>query len=217
MEDKMKKRLEVLLNERKKKNTTVAGLRWKASKVFLILILAMGIGLSGAALAKEPTKKEMRADVRKMAKETLSKLYKIQPGAKKAIEKSAGYGVFSNFGMKIFFFGGGKGKGVVINKKDKKETFMKMVEAQAGLGLGAKKFRQVWVFKSQKALSDFVNSGWELGGQGTAAAKAGEQGGDLAGAISVDVDILLYQLTDEGLALELTAKGTKYYKDDKLN
>jgi len=120
MEDKMKKKLEVLLNERKKQNTIVGGLRWKASKMFLILILAMGIGLSGAALAKEPTKKEMQADVRKMAKETLTKLYKIQPGAKKAIEKSAGYGVFSNFGMKIFFFGGGKGKGVVINKKRQK-------------------------------------------------------------------------------------------------
>jgi lipid-binding SYLF domain-containing protein len=217
MEDKMKKKLKVLLNEIKKQSTAVAGLRWKASKVFVILILAIGVGLSGPALAKESTKKELRANVRKMAKETLSKLYKIQPGAKKAIEKSAGYGVFSNFGMKIFFFGGGKGKGVVINNKDNTETFMKMVEAQAGLGLGAKKFRQVWVFKSQKSLSDFVNSGWELGGQGTAAAKTGEQGGDLAGAISVDEDVILYQFTDEGLALELTAKGTKYYKDDKLN
>ena len=27
----------------------------------------------------------------------------------------------------------------------------------------------------------------------------------------------LYQLTDTGVALELTAKGTKYYKDDDLN
>jgi lipid-binding SYLF domain-containing protein len=217
MEDKMKKKLQVLLNERKKQNTTVGDLRWKASKLFLILTLAMGIGLSGAALAKEPSKKEMRADVRKMAKETLSKLYKVQPSAKKAVEQSAGYGVFSNFGMKIFFIGSGKGEGIVVNNKTKKETFMKMIEGQMGLGLGAKKFRQVWVFKSQKALNDFINSGWEFGGQGTAAAKVGDQGGDLAGAIAVDVDILLYQLTDEGLALELTAKGTKYYKDDKLN
>jgi len=27
----------------------------------------------------------------------------------------------------------------------------------------------------------------------------------------------MYQLTDKGLALELTAKGTKYYKDSDLN
>jgi len=213
----MKKKRTVLLMERAKQNTTVGGLRWKAPKVFLILTLAMGVGLSGAALAKEPSKEEMRADVRKMAKETLAKLYKVQPNAKKAVEKSSGYAVFSNFGLKIFFFGSGKGKGVVVNNKTKKETFMKMIEGQVGLGLGAKKFKQVWVFNSQKALSDFVNSGWEFGGQGTAAAKSGEEGGDLAGAISVDEDIILYQLTEEGLALELTAKGTKYYKDDKLN
>ena len=213
----MKKKLGVLLNERKKMNAAVADLRWKRSKMFLTLILAMGIGLSGAALAKEPSKKEMRADVRKMAKETLNKLYKIQPSARKAVEKSAGYAVFSNFGMKIFFIGSGKGEGLVVNNKTNKETFIKMIEGQVGLGLGAKKFRQVWVFKSQKALNDFVNSGWEFGGQGTAAAKVGDQGGDMAGAIAVDLDILLYQLTDEGLALELTAKGTKYYKDNKLN
>jgi len=213
----MKKKRTVLLMERAKQKPTVGGLRWKAPKVFLILTLAMGVGLSGAALAKEPSKEEMRADVRKMAKETLAKLYKVQPNAKKAVEKSAGYAVFSNFGLKIFFFGSGKGKGVVVNNKTKKETFMKMIEGQVGLGLGAKKFKQVWVFNSEKALSDFVNSGWEFGGQGTAAAKSGEKGGDLAGAIAVDEDILLYQLTEEGLALELTAKGTKYYKDDKLN
>ena len=29
--------------------------------------------------------------------------------------------------------------------------------------------------------------------------------------------IWLYQLTEKAVALELTAKGTKYYKDDDLN
>jgi len=29
--------------------------------------------------------------------------------------------------------------------------------------------------------------------------------------------VWLYQLTETGLALELTAKGTKYYKNDDLN
>ncbi len=27
----------------------------------------------------------------------------------------------------------------------------------------------------------------------------------------------VWQLTDDGLAAELTAKGTKYYRDDELN
>ena len=200
-----------------KRNTSICRLRWRPMAVFVILTFGIGIGLSGTALAKDPPKQEQQAEIRNMAKETLTRLYKVQPAAKKVISKSVGYAVFSNFGMKIFLFGSGSGKGLVIDKATKKETFMKMIEGQVGFGIGAKKFRQVWVFKSKKALNSFINSGWEFGGQTTAAAKTGTQGGDIAGAISVDVDIALYQLTDDGLELALTGKGTKYYKDDDLN
>jgi lipid-binding SYLF domain-containing protein len=166
--------------------------------------------------SKEEIKQE-KADTRKMAKETLARLYKLQPSAKKAVSKSAGYAVFSNFGMKIFVAGGGSGKGIIIDNKTKKETFMKMVELQAGLGMGIKKFRLVWVFEYHKDVTEFINSGWEFGGQTSAAAKLGDEGGAFAGAMSVSPGIWLYQLTDDGLALELTGKGTKYYKDDDLN
>jgi lipid-binding SYLF domain-containing protein len=202
---------------RTKQIKSIGRLRWRVLTVLLILAFGIGIGLSGTALAKEPSKQEQQAEIRNMAKETLVRLYKVQPAAQKTVAASAGYAVFSNFGMKIFFFGSGKGKGLVIDKTTEKETFMNMIEGQVGLGLGVKKFRQVWVFKSKKALNGFINSGWEFGGQATAAAKTGTKGGDMAGAIAVDVDILLYQLTDDGLALEFTGKGTKYYKDDDLN
>ena len=165
----------------------------------------------------EDKKAQEKAEVRKMAQDTLARLYKVQPSARKAVEGGAGYAVFSNFGMKIFFAGGGSGKGIAYNNKTKKGTFMKMLEVQAGLGMGIKKFRLVWVFENTKDLDGFINSGWELGAQATAAAKAGEQGAAFAGAMSVAPGVWLYQLTDDGLALELTAKGTKYYKDDKLN
>ena len=160
---------------------------------------------------------QKRADVRQMAGETLARLYKAQPSAQKVVEGAAGYAVFSNFGMKIFVAGGGSGKGLAVNNKTRKETFMKMVEVQAGFGLGIKKFRLVWVFDNQSLLNDFTESGWTLSGQTTAAAKLNEDGGAVAGAMSVSPGIWLYQLTDDGLALELTAKGTKYYKDDALN
>ena len=50
-----------------------------------------------------------------------------------------------------------------------------------------------------------------------AAAQASGEGAALAGAMSIKPGIWLYQLTDDGLALELTANGTKYYKDGNLN
>ena len=157
--------------------------------------------------SKEEIKQE-KADLRKMAKETLTRLYKVQPAAKKAVSKSAGYAVFSNFGMKIFVAGGGSGKGILIDNKTKKETFMAMAELQAGIGMGIKKFRLVWVFENHKDVTEFINSGWEFGGQTSAAAKAGDEGGAFSGAMSVSPGIWLYQLTDDGLALELTGKGT---------
>ena len=94
---------------------------------------------------------------------------------------------------------------------------MKMLEIQAGLGFGIKKFRLVWVFENKRDLDAFINSGWELGGQTSLAAQVSGQGGAFAGAMSVSPGVWLYQLTDDGLALELTAKGTKYYKDSDLN
>jgi lipid-binding SYLF domain-containing protein len=167
--------------------------------------------------ASDEKVQQAREDIRKMANDTLARLYKTQPSAQKAVERAAGYAVFSNFGMKIFLVGGGSGKGIAVNNKTKQDTFMKMLEAQAGLGLGVKKFRLVFVFENQKDLDFFINSGWELGGQATAAAKLSDQGGAFAGAMSISPGVWLYQITDDGLALELTAKGTKYYKDGNLN
>jgi lipid-binding SYLF domain-containing protein len=169
------------------------------------------------AAKKEPTKAQKQAEVRKTANETLNRLYKLQPGSKEAIQKAAGYAVFSNFGMKIFVAGTGSGKGIAVDSATKKETFMKMLEVQAGLGMGVKKFRLVWVFLTEAALNGFINSGWELGSQATAAAKYDDKGGGVAGALTISKDVWLYQLTDKGVAAELTAKGTKYYKDDDLN
>lgn len=163
------------------------------------------------------SKAEKQQEVQKVSRDTLARLYKAQPSAKKAVEGAAGYAVFSNFGMKILVAGGGSGSGIAVDNKTKKMTYMKMVEIQAGLGMGVKKFRVVFVFDTQKALNDFVNSGWEFGGQTTAAAKAGDQGAALSGAVSIAPGVWMYQLTDTGLAAEITGKGTKYYKDSDLN
>jgi len=180
-----------------------------------LIMFVVALALTDAASAA--TKAQKQAETRRMAEQTLARLYQLRPSAKTAIERSAGYAVFSNFGMKLLLAGGGKGEGVAANNQTKQETFMKMIEVQAGLGFGMKKFRLVWVFDTAEAFAKFVNSGWELGGQTTAAARLGGEGAATAGALSVSPGVWLYQLTDNGLALELTAKGTKYYKDDDLN
>lgn len=158
-----------------------------------------------------------RDDVRAVARNTLQDLYARQPEAKQAVESAAGYAVFSNFGMKILAAGGGTGKGLAVNNETRQEVFMRMAEIQAGLGFGVKKFRLVWVFQTQEAFDQFVNSGYQFGGQAALSAKAGSTGGGVAGAASVFPGVWVYQLTDNGIAAELTIKGTRYYRDRELN
>src|SRR5262245_25360785 len=90
-------------------------------------------------------------------------------------------------------------------------------ELQTGLGSGVKKFSLVWVFEKPDAIAKFVDAGFEIGGQTSAGAKAGEKGAAFQDALAIAPGGWLYQLTETGVALELTVKGTKYYKDDDLN
>ena len=191
-------------------------MRQVQTAVTLVAALCAAL-LVWAPVAGAKSADKERAEIRQMSEKVLKKLYSVESGAKKLIEGAAGYAVFSNIGTKILVVGGGKGQGVAVNRKTKQETFMKMVELQTGLGFGVKKFQLVWVFSSQAALDGFVNSGWEFGGQATAAAQYQGEGAATQGALSVSPGVWLYQLTDDGLALELTVKGTKYYKDDDLN
>ena len=181
----------------------------------LVLALAAA-GSAGLAHAAKDRDKE-RAEVRKAAGEALSALYKVQPGARKAVESAAGYAAFTNFGMKLLIAGSGTGRGIAVDNRSKAVTYMKMAEVQAGVGFGVKKFRLIWVFENAAALQKFVNAGWEFGAQATASAKTSGKGAGYEGAVSVSPGVWLYQLTGDSLALELTAKGTKYYKDADLN
>lgn len=186
-----------------------------AIRTFIFLTLACSLAI--VANAADDKKAEEQKEVRKMAHDTLQRLYKAEPKAKGAVEGAAGYAVFSNTGVKILMLGSGKGEGLAVNNKSHQETFMKVVELQAGLGFGVKKFSVIFVFDNDQAFDSFVNSGWEFGGQTTAAATTGEKGGAMTGAASVSPGVYMYQLTDKGVAVEITAKGTKYYKDDDLN
>jgi lipid-binding SYLF domain-containing protein len=160
---------------------------------------------------------QARHQVREMAQDALASLYEILPGARRAIERSAGYAVFSTFGVKLFFAGGTTGKGMVVNRRTGRQTFMKMAQVQGGLGFGVDKNRLIFVFANEQALRNFIDQGWEFGAQANVSAMAGGQGGMFTGAAAIAPGVYLYQLTDTGLSATLTVSGTKFFKDGDLN
>lgn len=158
-----------------------------------------------------------RAKIEKMRAEVLEQLYQERPSTRAEIKKAVGYAVFSNIGINVIFVSAGGGTGVVHDNNTGKDTFMKMASAGVGIGWGIKDFRGIFVFHTRKALDAFLNSGWDFSAQADAAAKSGDKGaeGNVAGTLVNNVS--LYQITKNGLALQATLQGTKYWTDKKLN
>ena len=182
----------------------------------IVSILAVAL-LSAIAVRAGDDVEKKKQESRKMAADTLNDLYKLQPTAQASIQKAAGYAVFDNTGVNVLLLSTARGSGIAFNNKTKQETFMKMVSAGAGPGLGVKDYRVVFVFENNEALAHFLDSGWAGSAQADAAAKAGEKGGAYSGAVEVEPGVWVYQITKNGLALQLTHQGTKYYKNDDLN
>lgn len=172
--------------------------------------------LSGCATTSGTTPQEKRQAVLNMRTQVLADLYKLNPDARAQVAASPGYAVFSNANVNLFFASLGGGYGVVENKRLKKTVYMKMGEAGIGLGLGVKDFRAVFIFKTQESLDAFINNGWEFGGHVDAAAKAGDKGAAVGGEAMLN-GVTIYQITESGLALQATLKGTKFWKDSDLN
>lgn len=184
----------------------------------LLFSLSIALMMFTSACSNNPTKTavEKRQIIIDMRNQVLQDLYKIKPDVKAQIGNAEGYAVFSNANIHLIFASVGAGHGVVRDNLSGKNTFMKMGEAGLGLGIGLKDFRAVFVFHSRGALSQFVEDGWAFGVNADAAAKASEKGAAVGGEATFD-NITVYQLTESGLALQATVKGTKFWQDSELN
>ena len=176
--------------------------------------------LENAITGERPSQADIaaaRQEVQAAAQSALTALYAMQPSARRDIERAVGYAAFSTFGMKLMIAGGTSGKGMAVNKRTGKQTYMKMLQVQGGLGFGISKNQLIFVFTSEQALSDFINIGWEFGGQTNLSAMAGGEGGMFTGAAQISPGVYLYQITETGLSATLTVAGTKFFVDSDLN
>ena len=181
----------------------------------LTALLILALTLTGCANQGTNPESE-RQSVLKMKQDVLTELYKVKPDVRSQLNASVGYAVFSNANIYVIFASVGGGYGVAVNNKTGQHTYMNMGELGAGLGAGVKDVRIVMVFHSEASLNRFIEHGWAFGGQADAAAKASDKGAAIGGEATFD-NVSIYQLTESGLALQATVKGTKFWKNAKLN
>jgi len=185
----------------------------KSLKIILVFLLSIFL----ISCAKDATPDAQRKELLSESQATLSMLYKTHPESKAKIAGAYGYATFQNFGLNLFLISTERGSGVAHNNQTGQNIYMNMFSGGVGVGLGAKDFRAIFIFDNQQVFNSFVEDGWEANAQADAAAKSGEDGGAYDGAITVQPGITLYKLTKNGLALQATVQGTKYWKDDDLN
>ena len=153
-----------------------------------------------------------RSQIDATAGASLDKLLAENKNAKELYDKAYGWAAFDNLKLGFFFSGGG-GKGVAVDKKTNKRTHMDMGSAGFGLAFGGKKYDVVFLFQTQKAFENFVNNGWQA--QGSASGTAGTaQGGAQTGFVN---GMAIYQISSTGLMANVDLTGSKYFKSKDLN
>ena len=183
---------------------------------YLITAAALTVSLAAGSAFAQSEKEKKQAEVRKLTATSLEKFYKADPKLKDAVAKAPGYAVFTTYGFS-FIIGGAGGKGLVYDFKTKKDTFMDMAQASAGLQVGASESETLIIFKNAQALQTFIDKGWEASGGAIAQAGAGgKSAGPDAGA-QVIADASYYTLTKNGLQAGVAVAGTKFWKDKELN
>lgn len=172
------------------------------------------------AVTGPPTQSQIAAardEVQQASSSALSALYAMAPSARPSVERAAGYAAFSTFGLKLMVAGGTSGKGLAVNQRTRTQTYMKMLQVQGGLGFGINQNQLIFVFTNEQALADFINQGWEFGGQANVSAMAAGEGEMFSGAAAIAPGVYLYQITETGLSATLTVSGTRFFLDTDLN
>ncbi|QJR14947.1 hypothetical protein [Usitatibacter palustris] len=183
-----------------------------------LLIASLAVFLASCATGAGDSVDKRRDALRKIHDETLVEFYKTKPEIKAELEAAVGYGVFDGSQVNVVLFVGSLGAGVLVDNKDKKETFMKLARAGTGPGVGYKSYRQLLVFKDRTLFDAFRTVGADVGASADATMKTKATGGvSLDGSVSFNPLLSVYQYTERGALLQANWGGVAYLPDEELN
>lgn len=179
-------------------------------------LLFIAPALLAAASARSDDKAAKQMEIKTKSMQALQDFYKADPKLKDAVARAPGYAVFTTYGLS-FGFGGAGGRGVAHDAATKKDAYMNIGQASAGLQIGASDTRYLFIFDTPQDVARFIETGWDASasaaagaGVGTSAANVGAGAGNVQGG-------RMYSLTKAGLQAGGAVSGLKAWKDKDLN
>ena len=175
------------------------------------LLAALSL-LAAACQTLPPDVADRRAAVDKYEQQSLEKLYAANPGAKAEVEGAVAHAVFGITAVNAVLLVGQQGEGVLIEHASGKRTYMKMVRAGTGPGVGYQELAQIIAFKAQGAVDQFKIGG-EIGGDVMVSATLGSDNVQQ----SIDPLIRYWHINEKGFAIQANWGGAVYMVDPDLN
>jgi len=159
---------------------------------------------------------QKREATMKMATTGLDALLKQNPAVQKEIDAAAGYAVFSTTNVNVVLIVVARGEGVLYDKRRKEPIFMEALKTGEGLGAGYQDQYQVVIFKTPKAIDQFLLTSidGEKGGMDIDANFSAGSGGVIR---SFNPEITFYTVGLSGYDLQANYGGTLYLVDQQLN
>lgn len=146
-------------------------------------------GPSGDDLAQK------RANILSQSQSMTAQLVAFNPALSAALKNAVGYATFTQMNVNLLLVSTANGYGVVVNNQTGAQTFMRMASLGTGFGAGIRDLRVIFIFNDANVMQQFVNQGWQFGGQADATAK--------------------YQ--DSGIAAGQSATGAVNYQDGAVS
>lgn len=170
----------------------------------LIIFTVLMATLSGCATVSM----EKQADINGMEETTLDRLEEQHPDLRGKLGSMPGYLVVEMNVLKIPVLGGGGGKGVIVENKTGKRTYVKVSRMEIGGGWGGRRYKILLVFSDPELLKKAQSGKW-IGQMGAEASvgKIGVEGS--SGQLQQDKGYEMFVLSEGGASATWTLRAIR--------
>jgi lipid-binding SYLF domain-containing protein len=168
----------------------------------IFLATAALLLINGCTSIPVEQRSDKRAELNRVAEETIEMMIGENPELQQSINDSAGYFVAKVSAANVAVIGGGQGIGVLVDRQSGERSYLNVKRFDLGAGLGVRYYRALVIIETPEVLEDIRRGrSFKAAGADITAGTAGT-----AGAASIGKGVSLHLMEESGASLAATAR-----------